>query len=161
MFGRRQVPTAVKAVRLETGERRTSWALTPAGEPLLATSTGLRLPDGTRLDWPDVEKATWKRPVLVVVELAEVSGTGRRWRLELSDEGDLPAAVRSAVTASVAWQNHVKLAPTGGVRVVGRRRPGQELLDWQVVYDQGTDADDPLIRAQTQEILIDARRTIG
>ena len=90
-----------------------------------------------------------------------MSGAGRRWRLELSEERDLPAAVRSAVTASVAWQNHVKLAPAGGVRVVGRRRPGQELLDWQVVYDQGTDGDDPLIRAQTEQILVDARRTIG
>ena len=161
MFGRRQVPAAVKAVRLEPGERRTSWALTPTDEPVLATSAGLRLPDGSRLDWPDIEKATWKRPFLEVVQVAAVSGAGRRWRLELADEGDLPAAVRSAVTASVAWQNHVMLAPTGGVRVVGRRRPGQELLDWQVVYDEGTDVDDPLVRAQTEEILIDARRTIG
>ena len=148
-------------MRLEPGERRTSWALTVGGEAVLATSIGLRLPDGGRLDWPDVEKATWKRPILEVLHVAAVSGAGRRWRLELADEGDLPAAVRSAVTASVAWQNHVKLAPSGGVRVVGRRRPGLELLDWQVVYDQDTDREDPLVQAQTQEILMDARRTIG
>ena len=48
-----------------------------------------------------------------------------------------------------------------GVRVVGRRRPGQDLLDWQLVYDAGTDLDDPLVRVQADELLLTARRTVG
>lgn len=155
------MPEAVKAVALEPGERRTSWALTSAGDPVVATSAGLRVPGEQLLRWADVEKATWKRPLLEVVAVAEVSGTGRRWRLQLEDEGDLPETVRSAVTASVAWSTHVRLPPSGGVRAVGRRRPGQELLDWQLVYDAGTDVDDPVVREQAQQVLAEARRTIG
>ena len=146
---------------LDAGERRTAWGLTTAGDPVVATDTGLRVPGSVHVEWPDVEKATWKRPVLEVVEVAAVSGTGRRWRFELAEEGELPETVRSAVTASVAWSTHVGLHPAGGVRVVGRRRPGLELLDWQLVYDRGTDLSDPAVQAQAQSVLADARRTIG
>lgn len=155
------MPEAVTSAVLDPGERRTSWALTGAGDPVLATDAGLRIPGSGLLLWPNVEKATWKRPHLDVVEVAVVSGTGRRWRLDLADEGDLPAAVHSAVTASVAWSTHVPLDPAGGVRIVGRRRPGQELLDWQVVYDRGTDPEDPALQAQADALVVDARRTIG
>ena len=146
---------------LDAGERRTAWGLTTAGDPVVATDAGLRVPDSVHVDWPDVEKATWNRPVLEVFEVAAVSGTGRRWRFELAEEGELPETVRSAVTASVAWSTHVGLHPAGGVRVVGRRRPGRELLDWQLVYDRGTDVSDPAVQAQAQAVLADARRTIG
>ncbi|MCW2615730.1 MAG: hypothetical protein JWN08_2724 [Frankiales bacterium] len=155
------MPEAVRSVVLDPGERRTSWALTGSGDAVVATDAGLRIPGSGLLRWPDVEKATWQRPHLDVVEVAAVSGTGRRWRLDLVDEGDLPAAVHSAVTASVAWSTHVRLEPAGGVRIVGRRRPDQELLDWQVVYDRGTDPDDPALQAQAEALVVDARRTIG
>ena len=42
-----------------------------------------------------------------------------------------------------------------------RRRPGQDLLDWHLVYDAGTDPDDPLVRTQADELLLTARRTVG
>ena len=160
MFGRR-APQAVRAVVLDPGERRLAWGTTTVGDPLVATDLGLRVAGAARLDWADVEKATWQRPLLEVVEVAPVSGAGRRSRFELSEEGALPEVVRSAVTASVAWSTHVTLRPDGGVRVVGRRRPGRELLDWQLVYDRGTDVDDPRVQAQAQAVLVDARRTIG
>ena len=37
----------------------------------------------------------------------------------------------------------------GGVRVVGRRNPDREVFDWQLVFDQGTDVDDPRVRADS------------
>lgn len=155
------MPEVVKAVALEPGERRQSWGLTSAGDPVVATDLGLLLPGSPRLAWADVEKATWKCPLLEVVAVAEVAGTGTRWRVQLEDEGDLPDAVRSAVSASVGWSTHVDLRPRGGARLVGRRRPGLELLAWQVVYDVGTDLSDPQVRAQAEALLADARRTIG
>lgn len=158
---RRGVPEVVRAVGLERGERRTAWGTTVQGDPLVATDLGLHLPGGARIDWPDVEKASWARPVLEVVAVAPVSGSGQRWRFELDHEGALPDTVRSSVTASVAWSTHVAVHPVGGVRVVGRRRPGQELLDWQLVYDRGTDVEDPVVRAQAEAVLLDARRTVG
>lgn len=157
----RQVPEAVRAVVLDPGERRLAWGLTTADEPVVATDTGLRLPGAPRLDWADVERATWRRPVLGVVKVSPVDGAGPRWQLDLADERDLADVVRAQVTASVAWSDHVRLKPAGGVRVVGRRRPGQELLDWQLVFDAGTDPDDPQLRAQAEAVVLDVRRRIG
>ena len=151
----------MRAVTLDPGERRLGWALTATGEPVLATDLGLRLPDGTRWAWPDVERVSWRRPVLLVVRVSESEGSGPRVQLELAQEESLADVVRSQVTASIAWTDHVRLAPSGGVRVVGRRRPGQDLLEWQLVFDAGTDAHDPQLRAQAEEIVLRARRTVG
>jgi hypothetical protein len=161
LFGRRRVPDAVSAVALDPGERRTAWGLTPGGEPVVATELGLRLPGQPRLDWADVERAVWARPLLTVLRVATVVGTGERRSVQLEDEGTLPDAVRSAVSGSVAWSSHYRLPPSGGVRVVGRRRPGRELLDWQLVYDAGTSVDDPAVQAQVEQLLLAARRTVG
>ena len=158
---RRPVPPAVKAVTLPPGERRLAWALSTAGGPVLATDAARGLVDGPRLPWPGVERASWQRPRLTGLEVETVEGTGARHVLELEDDGDLPEVVRTRVTASVAWSSHARLTPHGGVRIVGRRRPGIEVLDWQLVYDPGTDLTDPLVRAQAEELLEGARRTIG
>ena len=160
LFGRR-VPEVVTAVGLDPGERRTAWGLTPGGEAVVATDLGLRLPGARRLDWSDIEKATWTRPLLTVVRVAGVAGQGERRSVQLEREGGLPDAVRGAVTDSVAWSAHYRLSPAGGVRVVGRRRPAQELLDWQLVYDPGTDEADPFVQQQVGELLLSARRTVG
>lgn len=157
----RPVPDPVRGVPLDPGERRLAWGLTTQGDPVVATDLGLRLPVGPRLDWADVERATWRRPLLVVVRVSPVDGSGPRWELELAEERDLADVVRSQVTASVAWTDHIRLSPAGGVRVVGRRRPGRELLDWQLVFDRGTDPDDPQLRAQAEAIVLDVRRRIG
>jgi hypothetical protein len=155
------VPDAVRAVSLEPGERRLGWALTATGEPVVATDLGLRLPDGSRWAWPDVERVSWRRPVLLVVRVSESEGSGPRVQLELAQEESLADVVRSQVTASIAWSDHVRLSPHGGVRVVGRRRPGQDLLEWQLVFDAGTDPHDPQLRAQADDVVLRARRTIG
>lgn len=160
LFGRR-VPPVVGAVALEPGERRTAWGLTPSGEPVVATDLGLRLPGAPRLDWPDIEKASWSRPLLTVLRVATVAGSGERRVVQLEQEGSLPDAVRSGVTDSVGWSSHYRLTPAGGVRVVGRRRAGRELLDWQLVYDPGTDVADPAVQSQAADLLLSARRTIG
>lgn len=161
LFGRRRPPEAVTSVALDPGERRLAWGLTTDGLPVVATDRGIRLPGSPRLDWPDVERAGWARPVLTVLRVADVTGTGERRSVQLEVEGELPDVVRTAVTDSVGWSSHYRLRPAGGVRVVGRRRPGQELLDWQLVFDAGTDLQDPDVHAQAQELLLGARRTIG
>lgn len=161
LLGRPALPEAVRAVALEPGERRLGWGVTTGGDAVVATSLGLRLPGAERLDWADVERATWRRPLLVVVRVSAVDGGGPRWQLELAQEEELADVVRAQVTASVGWSDHLRLRPAGGVRLVGRRRPGQDLLDWQLVFDAGTDPDDPALRAQAEAALLDARRRIG
>jgi hypothetical protein len=156
----------VRAVALEAGDRRTAWALTTDGSPVVATERGLVLPGCERVDWADVERAGWQRPVLTVVETAvddpRVAGTGRTTTLTMQDDdGGLPDVVHAGVTSSVAWSSHVRFSPAGGARVVGRRRHDQELFDWQVVYDPGTDVDDPHVRAQAEAVVLRSRRTVG
>lgn len=159
---RRRVPDAVRAVALESGDRRVAWALTEDGEPVVATDHGLVLPDRPLVEWADVERAAWQRPVLTVVESAPVAGTGRTTTVTLQDDdGRIPDVVHAGVSSSVGWTQHIRLQPEGGARVVGRRRHGQELFDWQVVYDPGTDPDDPRIRTQAEQAVLRARRTIG
>ena len=163
LLRRRQVPDAVKAVRLEPGDRRVAWALSDDQQPVVASERGLVLPGRDRVDWADVERAVWQRPLLTVVESAEVAGTGRTTALRLreDDDGGLPDVVRAGVTSSVAWSTHVRLQPAGGVRVVGRRRPGRETFDWQLVFDPGTDLADPGIREQAEQAVLRAKRTVG
>ena len=155
------MPDEVAAVELLPGERRAAWAITADGQPVVATQAALLLPGGARLEWRRVERASWQPPCLTVLEVADLEGAGARHVHELIDEGDLPAVVHSRVTASVAWTDHAKLSPTGGVRVVGRRVPDAELLEWQLVYDAGTDREDPLVRAQAEQLVEQARRSIG
>ena len=163
LLRRRAVPSRVADVPLDRGERRVAWALTTAGEPVVATDRGLHLPARGRVGWEEIERATFERPVLTVLELAEVEGTGTRHAVELDLETgtDLPETVRARIGASVAWSSHTRLVPSGGVRIVGRRRAGLDPLDWQLVFDRDTDPRDPAIRAQAEAVLDAARRTVG
>ena len=165
LFRRRPVPDVVRAVALPDGDRRVAWALTPAGEPVVVTELGVLLPGRALLPWSGVERAVWKRPVLTLLELepvaAPVSGAGTTTLVELvEDDGGVPGSVQAGVTGSVAWTTHVRL-PAGGVRVVGRRTPGGEQLDWQTVFDPGTDVHDPEVRRQAEALVARSRRTIG
>lgn len=167
LFRRRPVPDVVRAVPLEPGDRRVAWTLTVDGDALVASENGLQLPGRDRLarhrlEWADVERAVWRRPVLTVTEVAAVAGSGAAHTVTLAEEdGDVPAVVQAKVTSSVAWSSHVRLQPSGGVRVVGRRRPGRDLLEWQLIYDADTDPADPSLRAQAEHVLAGARRTVG
>ena len=181
MLGRPGLPAAVAAVVLDAGERRLAWGLAASGAAVVATDLGLWMPGAARIDWPDVERISWNRPLLTVLAIAPVEGAGDRRQVELVDGTDLPEVARSQVTASIGWSSHYRLppagrapagaaspgaaspreGPAGGVRIVGRRRPGQELLDWQVVYDRNTDPPDAQQRAQAEALLLDVRRTIG
>lgn len=161
LLRRRSVPAAVKELRLPPGERRTTWAVTPDGEPVVTTDEALLLPSGVRLEWSQIAKAAWTPPRLEVTEVAETEDAGQRHVVELGADSDLPAAVKARVTASVAWSSHAKLSTGGGVRVVGRRRAGVDALQWQLVYDRGTDPDDPLVRTQAEQVLGNARRSLG
>jgi hypothetical protein len=162
LWRRRRVPEPVAALSLAPRERRLAWALTAGGEPVVATDRGLHLPGQEPLRWSDVERALWQRPRLTVTRVSQVEGSGAQSVVTLSeDDGDLPAVVRTRVSASVAWSSHSRLVPAGGVRVVARRRPGVDTLDWQLVYDRDTDPADPGVRAQAEQLLEAARRTIG
>jgi hypothetical protein len=153
---------------LARDERVLAWATTEAGGTVLATQLGLWLPepDGPeRIGWHLVDKAIWRAGTLTVIA-AEDTGGGTLAELpprsvRLAEPGNLPATVRARVERSIAYTRYHKLAPSGGVRVVGRRVAGRDGLTWQLVFDAGTDRDDPLLRAQADELVAGARVETG
>ncbi len=153
-----RVPPSVRA--LKTDERRLAWGRTSDGSVLVATASFLYV-DSERLPWTQVERISWKPPVLTVIEVARVEGTGLRRSYELAEDGRLAEIVRARVTSSVGWSDRRSLHPSGAVRLVGRRTPGMDLLEWQTVWAPGTDPDDPALQAQAAGWVEVLRKTIG
>ena len=155
---RRTLPEAVLAVARD--ERRLAWGLTDTGLALVAVPSGLYVGDAL-LPWTQVEKAAWKPDVLTLTEVADVEGTGRVRAFTLVQDDRLAEIIRLQVTSSVAWSDRRVLAPSGAVRLVGRRVPGEDLLVWQVVWEPGVDRFDPALQSQVEQHLLALRRTIG
>ena len=155
---RRQVPESVRALRLD--ERRLAWGVTDQGTAVVATPTSL-LAGSVVLPWTSIAKASWDQPVLTVTEVAEVDGAGAAHRFALVQEDRLAEVVRAQVTGSVAWSDVRRLSPSGKVRVVARRVPGQDALLWQTVWVEGTDPHDPVLRAQAEQLVADLRGSLG
>ena len=155
---RKQLPEAVRSLRLD--ERRLAWGVTDQGTAVVATPTSLLAGDVV-LPWTSVAKASWDQPVLTVHEVAEVEGEGATHRFALVADDRLAEVVRGQVTSSVAWSDVRRLQPRGKVRVVARRVPGQDALLWQTVWLEGADPNDPLLRAQAEELVAALRGTLG
>jgi hypothetical protein len=160
LFSRR--PPRRARARLARDERALAWAAAGESDFVVATNLGLWLPGRTeRLGWHQIHKASWDSPRLTVIpataveeaEGYEVMADGAAVEVVLSDPGDVPIRVRERVTRSVVYTRHHPLSPGGGVRVVGRRVPGADGLRWHVRYDEGTDREDPEVRAATAELV--------
>ena len=160
MFGRkRKIPADVRPA-LERDERVMSWAPAEPSGAVVVTDRGLFLPGRERLGWHQIHKATWANSRLTVIPSTQV-GQGQGYAVMADDApvvvamtrpDDVPADVRTRVTRSVAFTAHYPL-PSGGVRVVARRIPGRDGVDWHVRYDDGTDQEDPEVVAATTAIV--------
>ena len=150
----KRVPAPVRELRTE--ERRLAWGLTTADLPLVATDTWLYVQE-ERLPWTQIEKISWVPSVLTVLEVAEVEGTGRTRSWELATDAHLAEVIRARVTSSVGWSDQRTLPSGGQVRLVGRRVPGQDALEWQPVWNRPGRPDVALVEAWIAEL----RKTIG
>jgi hypothetical protein len=171
LFRRRERPPAEAAARLPPDERVVSWA--PAsGGAVVATPLGLWLPGvPDRLPWHLIDKATWRNNVLTLIAAVDpgdgvlVEQPPRSVRLD--EPRDIPQTVRVRVEKAIAFTRHHPLPgaeATGvrrGVRVVGRRVPGQDGVSWQLVFDSGVDRDDPAVRAAASAYVDQARAELG
>jgi hypothetical protein len=160
VFGRKRKIPADARPPLDRDERVVSWAPADPAGTVVVTDRGLFLPGRDRLGWHQIHKATWANSRLTVIPSTQV-GEGEGYAVmaddapvvvALSRPDDVPADVRNRVTRSVAYTAHYPL-PGGGVRVVGRRIPGRNGVDWHVRYDEGTDEGDPEVVAATTAIV--------
>lgn len=158
LFKRRLLPAAHRPA-FARDERVLAWALSSAGEPIIATN--LRLwRAGSPTPWHEISKVGWDGSVLTVIR-SEVVSTPDGYAVirdlspepvELADPHHLPHQVRLRVVNSVQHPSHHDLPGGGGLWIAARRVPGVDGLSWIVRYDHGTDPDDPEVLAATEAI---------
>ncbi|MFG1943775.1 hypothetical protein [Nonomuraea sp. NPDC048826] len=152
----RRLPAGLRAsLTTEPGER--VLAFTPSDDGhLVATTLALFLPDGTKLPYETIDKASWDEHGL------RLSTTGGdRHQVRVPEPRLLPETLRERVNATIVVNKHVPLPGDGGVRLVARRRPGGDDVGWTLVFDEGLDPDDPGLRAQAEQALEGMRRSMG
>jgi hypothetical protein len=142
-----------------------AWALDAGGQPIVASTAALHLPAGDggggheRVAYEQVAAATWEEPVLEVVT---VGPDRRRFAVRLDEPGLVPDMVRDRVTASIVVSEHVPLVGTAGARITARRPlVGAGHVSWNVVFDQGLDPADPVLRQAADEAIAYLRATTG
>jgi hypothetical protein len=171
LFHKPEKPPAEAVARLDPDERVVSWAPVADGA-VVATPLGLWLPGHPdRLPWHLIDKATWQGGILTLIPAVD-AGDGvlveqppRAVRLDRPR--DIPQTVRVRVQKAIAFTRHHPLpGPEGrgvrrGVRVVGRRIPGRDGISWQLVFDDGVDPDDAVVRAAAAAFVEQARVELG
>jgi len=151
----RRLPAGVRALATEPGERVLTFAASGDGH-LVATTLALFLPDGTRIPYETIDRASWDEDGL---QLTTTDGAGRH--ISVPEPRLLPETVRERVNATIVVNKHVKLPGRGGVRLLARRRPGDDVIGWSFVFDEGLDPDDPGLRAQAEQAREGVRRSMG
>lgn len=150
---------ALDGVELARGERVLAVARTPEDASVVATDAALHFPAGgarLRLRWELIDHATWEDGRLRIRETG-----GDEHRLRLAEPGSVPEAAQERITTTVVISSYARLPAGGGVRMVGRRAPGAEELNWTLVFDSGLDPADPGLRAQAEQLLTDLRVQTG
>ena len=170
---RRRMPAGLRPP-LDPGERVVAWATTPDERAVVATDLGLWLPgrDG-RLGWHEIHKAAWSGRQLTIIPSTtvrsvpdaptgyDVVADAAPVTVPLPDPSELPHQVRARVTRSVGYSAHHRLPGGGAVRVVGRRVPGRDGVNWAVRYEDGATVDDPDTRTVSDELVTQARSSLG
>ena len=162
-YVRRRPPAGVRmAVRSggDGAERVLSWAPGEDGLVLAVTNRGLwevRAEGATRIDFHDIDRATWTIPLLGVEPTGDAA---RSYRLQ--DPGSVPRDVRTRVEASVALTRRHRLGEPGSkasVRVVARRSSTGGPLLWRLAWDDRDQAADPALLAEAEALLESTRRS--
>jgi hypothetical protein len=144
---RNPVPEDVRrALQLERGERVLVHVALADGGAAIATDRSLHLlpaaageepPEAHVIPWHRVLRARWVEDDLVVLVEESAPGGPVVHRLALEEPSLLPETLRERVTASIVVSRQVKAPGGAAARVVGRRVPGSDALEWQVIRDAG------------------------
>jgi hypothetical protein len=146
LVGRESVPDGFTGT-LDTDERVLASApLSGGAGVVVVTPLGLWLPEGRRVGWHLVSKASWDRDALSVIEAEERGTLGEAVlladrapvRLALSTPGRVPEIVHRRVTDSIRARSRMEVLDGGGW-LLRRAVAGQDGLVLQVRPDPGTD----------------------
>jgi len=131
---------------LDEHENALAAAEVSGGGHVVVTELGLWLPEGRRVGWHLISKATWAGDVLTVIEAGELGSAGRAVlladrepvRLALVRPGKVPLMVRQRVDGSIRSRHRQELSG-GGVWFVQRKVPGRDGVVLQARPDPGVD----------------------
>lgn len=160
LLGREVVPEGFAGL-LDAEERVLAGGPLVDGGHIVVTTLGVWLPEGRRVGWHLVSKATWSNGVIGLVEADEVETVDGVVlladrpvrRLRMAEPGRVPQAVHERVTSSVRSRHHRDL-PGGGAWFVQRKVPGRDGTVLQVRPDPGTDG------AVLRRMVADVARTL-
>lgn len=142
------------------GERLLAWG--EGSGYVAATDQALHIEQPLEcLGWDVIDKATWEEPLLTVTIQAHDGRPVRVLRLPIDVSGDLPAAIRDRVTASVVASEVVDIGDGVKARMVARRSGDDAPIRWNVIFEAGVDAGDPTIQARAHKALADLRSSLG
>ena len=116
---------------------------------------------GDRQTWDRISRASWEDPLLEVTLEDEAGRVSGQLRLEVDQSGDLPAAIHDRVTASVVISEMVDLGEGVRARMAARRANDQAPIRWTVVFESGSDPQDPQLQARARAALSDLRSSLG
>jgi len=148
---------------LDKRERILAWTKDPRGRYLVATEAGLILQRAPseygRIGWEQIEQASF-RDGHVYLEVDEGAPQTTSLAIPALDDIQLPIVVRDRVTASIVVNQHVPIDGKLGVRVVARRRPGDDRLVWRYWPDPKLEVDSR-IEGLAEAAVSDVRAATG
>jgi len=138
---------------LARGERVLTAGRLRDGGWVAATNHGL-VGAGWRAPWSAATHAQWYDDARSL-EIAWLDDAGQRQDqlLVLDEPGQLPETVHERVTATILLSRHFPVSDGRGVRVVARSQPGSDDVEWQVIADEGVDADDTRTRSRIAQAI--------
>ncbi len=160
-FAKSRLPkTAREAAGIPSSERVIAWAPDQRDAELFVIATNAAIyAKGAVIPWVSIIRAQWNEPFLEITT-EQPGGRSQRLRIPLAEPGNLPAAVRTQVTANVIVSEKLELANGTQCLAAARRQAGDEIT-WTVVFDDGVDPTDPEIRAQADFALNELRSALG
>jgi hypothetical protein len=154
----------LEGVALDPGERVLASAAGDAGT-IVATDKRLLIPQPgghVGIRWETVDRAAWDgdSELLTITQTAPLESRAPQHRLQVKDAGRLLDVVREQVTASVVISRYVLIDENRGVRITGRRQPGQAGLSWVVAVDEGLPIDSPVVRGRVEAAVAGVRAEV-
>ncbi|HVQ88417.1 MAG TPA: hypothetical protein VMT88_09565 [Actinomycetes bacterium] len=137
-----RIPSEIAdAVALTRDERPLAWTTDAGGRHIVATEGDLILqrnpPAYDRIGWEAIDKASYADGMLSISLVPDGEGRVGRLQIPVGDDTKMAVVIRDRVTSSIVLNQHIALDGKHGLRVVARRRAGDEELRWGYVFDEG------------------------
>jgi len=135
-------PPAALRRQFAAHERSLAVGQTPVSVAV-ATNLGLWSPEGQDwrlIGWADIVQANWSADGLDIIEAAiddDIITDRAPVRIVLTEPRNVPAVVRARVENSIARTEQIAV-PGGRAKLVARRRPGIDGLEWSGRFTGGT-----------------------